>query len=346
MVDMIYVLGASDKNSLLATRIYKERYPERREPDKKAFVNLMERFESTGSVSYKKNNRRKRVLTEENELNVLLAVTEDPHIGQRPLAQQMDISRSSVQRILTANKMHPYHIQLLQELNDGDYERRVTFCQWAQNKIREQRNFSNYVLFCDEATFHKNGNVNRHNFHYYSTTNPHFIRTHSQNRWSLNVWGGVVDHFLIGPYFFEGNVTGEVYLDFLQNHLPQLLAHIPNEIRERMWFLHDGAPVHFTRPIINFLNETYNQQWIGRGGPVPWPARSPDMTKMDFGIWGFVKDQVYNIPPNTKDDMKIRVRNCFQNITAEMCRNLSRSFEERIEICLEVNGGHFEHLLR
>ena len=242
--------------------------------------------------------------------------------------------------------MHPYHIQLLQELLPEDYRRRLEFCRWAQNKIIEQRNFANIILFGDEATFHKNGNVNRHNFHYYATENPHFVRYSSQTKWSLNVWGGVVGNHVIGPYFFEQRVTGEVYLEFLQNRLPALLNQVPNETWEEMWFLHDGAPVHCTRPIIHFLNATYPNHWIGRGSAVPWPARSPDLTKMDFSIWGFVKEQVYKTAPTTQQDMRDRIINCFQAISIEMCQNLSSEFERRIRLCVQEGGGHFEQLIR
>lgn len=346
MVDMIYVLGASDKNALLAKRQYQERYPERRQPERKTFEKLMERFQRTGSVAYNKNTRKKRVLTEENQLNVLLTVAENPHIGQRSISLEVDVEQRSVQRILKAHKMHPYHIQLFQELFPEDYQRRLEFCLWAQNRRNEQRNFADLVLFGDESTFHRNGSVNRHNFHYYSEEKPHFVRYISQIRWSLNVWGGIVGNYVIGPYFFEQRVTGEVYLDFLQNHLPELLAQVPNETREEMWFLHDGAPVHHTGPIIHFLNATYPDRWIGRGGPVTWPARSPDLTKMDFSIWGFVKEQVYKIPPTTKEDMRVRIRNCFQDISIEMCRNMSSNFEKRIALCIQERGRHFEQLIR
>lgn len=346
MVDMIFVLGASDKNALLAKRLYQERYPDRRQPEKRAFEKLMERFERTGSVSYTKIKRQKRSRTDENEINVLLTVIENPHIGQRQLSQQVDVDRRSVQRILKDNKMHPYHIQLQQELHVDDYQSRLEFCVWAQNKIRVLRNFVHLILFGDEATFHRNGSVNRHNFHYYATENPHFVRYSTQNRWSLNVWGGVIGDNVIGPYFFEQRVTGEVYLDFLQNYLPGLFAERAIEIPQEMWFLHDGAPVHHTRPIINFLNNTYRDRWIGRGGPIAWPPRSPDLTKMDFSVWGFVKDQVYRISPTTREDMKIRIQNCFRSITVEMCRNLNRSFEKRLELCIRENGRHFEHLIK
>uniref|UniRef100_A0A2H1V4P8 SFRICE_034143 n=1 Tax=Spodoptera frugiperda TaxID=7108 RepID=A0A2H1V4P8_SPOFR len=31
-------------------------------------------------------------------------------------------------------------------------------------------------------------------------------------------------------------------------------------------------------------------------GPIPWPARSPDLTPMDFYLWGHMKSLVYNEP--------------------------------------------------
>lgn len=345
MVDMVYVLGASDKNCLLATRIYMQRYPERRQPSKKSFERLMERFDNTGKVVYEKKERTKNVVNEENETVILLSVIEDPHRSTRELARENDISRSSVHRILRKNKFHPYHVQLVQELIDRDYENRMQFCQWAQQKIGEQRNFFDYVLFVDEASFHKNGHVNRHNFHYYDTINPYILRTHSQTRWTLNTWGGIVGDYVIGPHFFEGRVNGQVYLEFLQNNLEELLEDVPRDIRDRMWYLHDGAPVHHTAAIHEHLNVTFPNSRIGRGGPHGWPTRSPDLTKMEFFLWGYVKEQVYKTPTTTKEDMKNRIREVFQNITVAILRNVSRSIENRLQTCIDVLGRHFEQLL-
>lgn len=109
MVDMIFVLGESDKNCLLATRIYKQKFPERRQPNTRHFRKYCG-FQRRHTVLIEKNQRRKTVLTEENELNVLISVTEDPHTSSRNVARQIGTSRTSVQRILSKNKMHPYHI--------------------------------------------------------------------------------------------------------------------------------------------------------------------------------------------------------------------------------------------
>ena len=35
-------------------------------------------------------------------------------------------------------------------------------------------------------------------------------------------------------------------------------------------------------------------EWIGRGGPIPWPPKSPDLNPLDFCVWGYAKGLVYN----------------------------------------------------
>jgi hypothetical protein len=40
--------------------------------------------------------------------------------------------------------------------------------------------------------------------HYWAVENPHWMRQQDhQNRWSLNVWGGVVNNRIVGPFFFK-----------------------------------------------------------------------------------------------------------------------------------------------
>jgi hypothetical protein len=52
-----------------------------------------------------------------------------------------------------------------------------------------------------------------------------------------------------------------------------------------MWFQHDGAPPHNSRLTQQVLNTWNPHKWIGRGGPVAWPPRSPDLTPVDFFLW-------------------------------------------------------------
>lgn len=66
-IKMVMALGAADENSLLASRIYRQRYPEQnRFPNKQIFEKLKEEFFTSGSVQYAKRNRSKPVTSDEN----------------------------------------------------------------------------------------------------------------------------------------------------------------------------------------------------------------------------------------------------------------------------------------
>ncbi|XP_076643546.1 uncharacterized protein LOC143353824 [Halictus rubicundus] len=84
---------------------------------------------------------------------------------------------------------------------------------------------------------------------------------------------------IIGPYFIQGTLTGIKYAAFLRQDLSGLLEEITLFDRERMWFQHAGCLAHYSKVARTVLNTKYPGRWIGRRGPIPWPARSPDLTK-------------------------------------------------------------------
>ena len=51
---------------------------------------------------------------------------------------------------------------------------------------------------------------------------------------------------------------------------------------------------HFNCFVTDVLNERFPDAWIGRGGQIPWPPRSPDLSLLDFFfLWGYIKNNVY-----------------------------------------------------
>jgi hypothetical protein len=143
--------------------------------------------------------------------------------------------------------------------------------------------FNVSVLFTDEAMFTRESVFNYHNEHVWAGQNAHAARkSHLQRNFSVNLWAGIVGGTLFGPHMLPARLTGELYLRFLDNDLPLLLENVPLDIRGRMWYMHDGAPTHFSRVIRGYLDEHYPQRWIGRGGPVAWQPRSPDLNPLDY----------------------------------------------------------------
>ena len=163
----------------------------------------------------------------------------------------------------------------------------------------------------------------------------------------MNVWCGVLGNKLIGPFVFDNNLTGNAYEVFLRNELPGLLEDIPLMIRSQMYFQHDGAPPHYTRHVREFLNESFPNRWLGRGGPIAWPPRSPDLTPMDYYLWGHMKTLVYETKVDSRAALRRRVFAAAQHIRNHP-HNISSATESlliRAENCIATAGGHFEQVL-
>lgn len=268
-------------------------------------------------------------------------VENNPTISTRRIGHALNVPHTTVWRRLKKFSLYPYHIQQVQRLELCDFEPRLNFSRW----ILRRRRIISRCLFTDEAQFTRDGVFNLRNSHVWADGNPFVTRqTNSQHRFSVNIWCGVLDNRLIGPHVLPHTLTGEYYLDFLQNMLPVLLedADIGG-----MYFQHDGASPHFRLIVRNFLNENFPNMWIGRGGPHAWPTRSPDFNPVDYHIWGYLKAKVYATEINSREELLGRINVACEEIRANplIIRKATQNISKRARKCNEQNGGHFEHLL-
>ena len=51
------------------------------------------------------------------------------------------------------------------------------------------------------------------------------------------------------------------------------------------------------------LTVIYSDRWIGRGGSMAWPPRSPDLTPMDSLLCGHIKALIYTSPVDYEEDI-------------------------------------------
>ena len=94
--------------------------------------------------------------------------------------------------------------------------------------------------------------------------------------------------------------------------------------------------------VCDFLNETFPNRWIGRNGPTLWPPRSPDITPLDFFLWGYVKDRVYRTPVRDVETLQSRIIEVLATVNEEMLENTWREIEYRLDILRATNGAHVE----
>jgi len=67
--------------------------------------------------------------------------------------------------------------------------------------------------------------------------------------------------------------------------------------------------------------KVFQDRWIGRRGHIEWPPRSPDLTSLDFFLWGYLKSKVYVTKPQDLDDLRGRITREIELIPPETYRN-------------------------
>ena len=79
--------------------------------------------------------------TSKFEEAVLDRVAENPSVSTREIAREMEVSQTSVFRVLKEQLLHPFQLQKVQHLIPGEYPRRVEYCNVMQEKIRNDNDF-------------------------------------------------------------------------------------------------------------------------------------------------------------------------------------------------------------
>lgn len=355
--EMILCVGAKNGNLRAARELYRRRFIEgrpdaerRRLPSLACFSRMAHRLHQTGSFHAPASEGRPSTADPDLEEAILEHFDDNPRTSTRRAALTLGASNHmQVWRVLNSDGQHPYHFRRTQELTPADFLPRVAFCEWYRSQLVASPDFGSRVLWTDEASFTRAGISNIHNEHVWSHTNPHASTESSfQHQWRLNVWAGIIGDVVVGPVFLPQSLNGQNYLSFLTNQLDDVLTVLPVSryvnlvMRNNLVFQHDGAPAHFARDVRHYLDTRF-PQWIGRGSSrVAWPPRSPDLTPLDFFLWGYIKNIVYAVQCDTVDQMKVRIEAAFRTITPDMLRNVQVSMNKRAALCIQYQGHHIE----
>ncbi|KAL6417367.1 hypothetical protein ACFW04_014543 [Cataglyphis niger] len=201
------------------------------------------------------------------------------------------------------------------------------FCENFLRNIDRDPRYSSRVIFSDESLFTQAGIFNVHNMHFWSEENPRVTRLRNfQTCWKINVWAGIMGTEILGPVIPDV-LTGRTYVDFLTENLPDFLEDVPL----------------FERNEIVFQQDAFS--WMGRYGPIRWPARSPDLNPLDFFLWGYCKEVIYKTLPEDIEELETRLRHAIWNVDEEIMENVKINLQKRMRACVRMDGGHFEHLL-
>ncbi|GBN05345.1 hypothetical protein AVEN_176543-1 [Araneus ventricosus] len=165
-----------------------------------------------------------------------------PQSTTKTISENCGLSKSRVWTILKESGAQPSRSTSVQGLLPRNAERRYMWCNFVMNNLEDHPTFLADIIWTDEACFSLNGIFNRQKVHTRSLENPRYaVEVRHQIRWSINVWYGIFNDRLFGPVFSEGTLTGQRYLERLQDVITDFVENLPLHQLRNVCFQHDGA---------------------------------------------------------------------------------------------------------
>ena len=348
-VELVRLYYQCGKSATLALRRFNTENQRRKNVCNESTVRrLVSRFEARGSVFDNPRGGRPPVPASTVAL-VSSCLKETQRMNPngissaRSVGRKLSLHHSTVNKILKKNlSMLPYKLRVLQELKDSDFPKRMEFADWFRGQMRADVHFLNKILWTDEAHFSLDGSVFTRNCVIWATENPHAFVTSSLHSPRVTVWCGFTAEFILPPIFFENvTINGERYLKILKDTVvPQI-----SQWLDCIYFQQDGAPPHVARTVKTFLEDTFGERVISRNFPNFWPPRSPDLSPVDYWLWGMVKAKVYSHSPTNIEDLKREITRVISEISRHQLRAAVRNLVPRLNAVTLYNGGHFQHML-
>lgn len=139
--------------------------------------------------------------------------------------QCLGFQRTSLRQLIKDVNFHAYKPRILHTLNENNPELRMVFAVQFLLMSDENPNLLQTLWWSDEAILKLNGIINRHNCVWYTQENLNIALKHRLNSSGVTVWTTISPKGLIGPFFLDGTVNENNYLDMSKTYaIPQISA--------------------------------------------------------------------------------------------------------------------------
>lgn len=323
-------------------------------PSRWQFQNAVEQFHKTGEITDQRKNNCKEtsVRTEDTLERIRQSVNESPHKSLARRSSELEISKTTLWRAMTKDlKLYPYKIHTMQNLTDLHKKKRVEMSKMFNTKMENDPRWIGKVWFSDEAHFHLNGLVNRQNYRFWGSENPHLDPQekplHSPK---VTAWCALSEKGIIGPYWFEDDDGRTTTVN--QFNYQEVIGKFQQELRSNRlgattaWFMQDGATCHTAITTREYLKTLFKDRVISGKTEFPWSPNSPDLNPLDYFLWGYCKDNVYKNNPQNLDELKTEVESFIATITRLTCKKVIQNFGLRLNRIMVKKGSHIEHTIK
>lgn len=135
-------------------------------------------------------------------------------------------------------------------------------------------------------------------------------------------------------------INAKVYQDTILKAVvhPWATKHFKNE---HWTFQQDWAPAHGAKATLELCKQLFPSIW----DKDVWPSNSPDLNSPDYSVWSILEKKVCATRHESVDSLKRDLERAWHEFSNDDIAGIIDNFIQRLDACIEAEGGHFEHLL-
>lgn len=259
--------------------------------------------------------------------------------------------------MIAVDIMSDYKIRYFTRLRPDDPKNRVEYANRLQQMCLENENFIHNIIMGGTIDFYTDGFVGNYNKRFWGSSQPQAIFPWDLSDSKVSLWCGITSKKVIGPYFFDltssptKRLTNSVYIKMINEFIQPIVKDEPN-----LWWQQDGSSFQTAKPTMKCLRQHFENRIISLKSDFDWPSRSPDLTPVEYYLWGYLKDRVYpdgidddddDTPEITIDELKSNIEYEVKklNDSPDILRGVMQSVIERAKDCIEKNGEFLSNIV-
>lgn len=317
---------------------------------------VIQKMRETGTSDRRPGSGRPvTALTEENQAFVLtrsMSEKEQPgtSLSERQMAGEMDISRSSVQRIKKKLDIRTFTRIITPRMTPGAKERRSERADVLLASLTEDD--VPLLVFYDEKDLTLERPINKQTDRVCGRggtkrdVSPERLFHHT-SRFSkkLMVCGAVSARgksrlIVVDPQ--KAKVNTAIYQGILKQLFPSVRRLYPED--DWIW-VQDSAPSHRSNSTQEFLTQ-HTPSFVPADA---WPPNSPDVNPLDYHVWGELQQRVYagrSDAFGSLAELEAAAKQAWREIPMDNITKAIERFRGRLQLVAENDGGPIQHLAR
>ena len=206
--------------------------------------------------------------------------------------------------------------------------------------------FATKVIWSDEKLWQDRRVPNKQNERVWAASDPFVeVDCRTQSVSKRMCWAGICDGRVL-LYWFDANerLNQDSYLDLLRQFF---WPKVQRKVRSKeLWFQQDGATAHTVQGVRDWLTDKFQERVISNKMDIKWPPKSPDMSPLDYWLWGACDQHIKESKPNSIEELMEHVSDYVKSIPREVVYKAVKDIYKRAGCCLENGGGAFESKLK